>query len=425
VITEYSWQATSCDPCPPDATLDAQTLTNLGGDVLYQGGVQPGSLGIGRGVSWGTSRSSMAASGVRMDMPTVSGELSREVIQRIARRRVNELRFCYEQSLAQTPSAQGIVDTTFVISPTGAVTSSTATARPDATLPASVTGCMGLALRRWMFPTPGNGRDVQVGLVVHLSPPPQAAAPAPTSARAPTAYDSDFVATRLHYRYGREGLGEDLVFRAAGAVSGGREVPREGGGLEEGATPASYNNFQGRYAIRHAWEGPITCEQPVRGRWGGQPPNADPSAGIGFGTGVSVPAIAPAHASRAPTDAARAPVVLESVVYTAAPEVGLAGRDASAPTSATPPSTNQDPGATAAPSAASPASNTPAPAAAPSAPAPSAAAPSAAAPSAAAPSEGGLCTATRTRAPHAPSWLFFALALGLLVQRRRASRGRA
>ena len=33
-----------------------------------------------------------------------------------------------------------------------------------------------------------------------------------------------------------------------------------------------HNFFQARYAIRHAWTGPIRCDKPVRGRWGG-PPN--------------------------------------------------------------------------------------------------------------------------------------------------------
>lgn len=31
------------------------------------------------------------------------------------------------------------------------------------------------------------------------------------------------------------------------------------------------NNFQGRYAIRHPWKGPITCKDPRRGIWGGPP----------------------------------------------------------------------------------------------------------------------------------------------------------
>ena len=48
--------------------------------------------------------------------------------------------------------------------------------------------------------------------------------------------------------------------------------PRQG--LEYGATPSPENYFQARYAIRHWWTGPITCENPVRGVWGG-PPNGN------------------------------------------------------------------------------------------------------------------------------------------------------
>ncbi len=88
-----------------------------------------------------------------------------------------------------------------------------------------------------------------------------------------------FTLTRLHARYGRETLGEDLVFRAAPAIAGGREwASGVTGKLEVGAQPSSYNNFQGRYAIRHPWTGPITCEHPLRNRWGG-PPTPDPQKG--------------------------------------------------------------------------------------------------------------------------------------------------
>jgi hypothetical protein len=90
-------------------------------------------------------------------------------------------------------------------------------------------------------------------------------------------FPSGFTITRLHARYTKESLGEDLVFRAAPAVIGGREVRSyedagTEGALEHGATPtAGYNNFQGRYAIRHPWGGPVTCKEPHRGRWGGPP----------------------------------------------------------------------------------------------------------------------------------------------------------
>jgi MYXO-CTERM domain-containing protein len=36
--------------------------------------------------------------------------------------------------------------------------------------------------------------------------------------------------------------------------------------------------FQGRYAIRHTWTGPIRCEHPHRGEWGGPPAELAQSA---------------------------------------------------------------------------------------------------------------------------------------------------
>jgi hypothetical protein len=80
-----------------------------------------------------------------------------------------------------------------------------------------------------------------------------------------------FVLTRLHVRYTKESLGDDLVFRAAPAIVGGREITSTDGKLEHGAQPSSFNNFQARYAIRHAWAGPIACKEPHRGVWGGKP----------------------------------------------------------------------------------------------------------------------------------------------------------
>ncbi len=86
----------------------------------------------------------------------------------------------------------------------------------------------------------------------------------------PSAYaNSDFVLTRLHARYGKS-IQDDLQFKEAPAIVGGREHVTSNGKLEEGAQQSSVNNFQGRYIPRHAWEGPITCTNPVRGRWGGR-----------------------------------------------------------------------------------------------------------------------------------------------------------
>ena len=79
-----------------------------------------------------------------------------------------------------------------------------------------------------------------------------------------------FVLTRLHARYGRTDMKDDLRFRVARPVTGGREQWSKQG-IEYGATPSPQNYFQARYAIRHAWTGPIRCEHPVRNVWGGPP----------------------------------------------------------------------------------------------------------------------------------------------------------
>jgi MYXO-CTERM domain-containing protein len=95
------------------------------------------------------------------------------------------------------------------------------------------------------------------------------------SGRVPSEFEwsvpSEFVLTRLHARYDANSLGEDLVFQAAPAIVGGREFLQQDGQLERGAIeePGGYNNFQARYIIRHEWTGPIACENPQRGIWGG------------------------------------------------------------------------------------------------------------------------------------------------------------
>jgi len=93
--------------------------------------------------------------------------------------------------------------------------------------------------------------------------------------RMPRGAGSDFVLTRLHARYGKD-ITNDLVFKKADPIVGGREFVQSGGKLEEGAQPSSVNNFQGRYAIRHRWTGRLACKNPRRNVWGGPPNGASP-----------------------------------------------------------------------------------------------------------------------------------------------------
>jgi hypothetical protein len=121
--------------------------------------------------------------------------------------------------------------------------------------------------------------------------------------------------TRLHTRYNAETLRNDLVFREAGPVVGGREhvVDPSTGRLEMGAIAegGGSNNFQGRYAIRHLWDGPITCEHPRRYVWGGQPSQRYSQS--------------PVQAATDLTAQPRTGVDLQQAVQTVVPELGLRG----------------------------------------------------------------------------------------------------
>ncbi len=138
-----------------------------------------------------------------------------------------------------------------------------------------------------------------------------------------------FVLTRLHYRYGRDGLKEDLVFKEAGPITGGTGIPAPDGKLQEGVQVIGYNMFQGRYVMLNPWEGEIRCANPVRGRWGGpltgevnRPmpvPNRMNQRGAPVGTPGKTPAGTPAGTSTIPEAGGAAPP--ENTI----PEAGSAG----------------------------------------------------------------------------------------------------
>lgn len=133
----------------------------------------------------------------------------------------------------------------------------------------------------------------------------------------PVRYDGSFVLTRLHARYGSD-ITDDLVFKEAAPIVGGREHRNEKGMLEERSTAGSYNNFQGRYAIRHAWTGPVECSDPIYGRWGGPPDSS-------IATDGAVPATNLAFVDRGAVD-------LPMMVTRDVPEIGIV---AGAPTKGT------------------------------------------------------------------------------------------
>lgn len=291
VVTEYAWQATNCDPCPGPVLTHSDLMT-LGADVA-----------LGEGAA-----STMAE--IRPGRPSLSGgRLAPEVVTRIVRRHLNEVRFCVEMRTPPTDVA-GRLTMEFSIDADGTV--KTPRVAEGSIDHPGVRSCVSGALRRWRFPAPEGGRATQVSfpLTIRLVP------GQPGFGRSSSPLMS-FVLTRLHYRYGRDGLDEDLVFREAGPIVGGREHVVDGeGNLEEGAREAGVNNFQARYAIRHAWTGAVECESPRRGVWGGPPGGQEPPE------------------TSAATDLAGAPrgaIDLPAMLAQAVPELGITGVGAGQP----------------------------------------------------------------------------------------------
>jgi len=131
----------------------------------------------------------------------------------------------------------------------------------------------------------------------------------------PGGYYGDFASwtlTRLHTRYSKASLSEDLVFKEAKPVMGGR-ANYDGTAGDAGAQvlgTGAQNNFQGRYIIRHYWSGPAKCDHPTYGRWGGPPNGGEPAPMAAKGL-----AMAP-----------RGKVQLPKVIRSPVPSLGLAGQ---------------------------------------------------------------------------------------------------
>ena len=234
IVTEYAWSAQNCDPCP-GPVLNAQDLITLGGDVLSK--------------TEGTPIVRIATT--KVDPPDAPGDAP---FQSLVYAKHAGLRTCYDAALTGKKGLTGEVKLHFAVDKTGAV-KDLATTGSELADPAAI-ACIGKVFSTGSFPA-RKGRatvDLRVSLVL-----------------APAAPPMGMVLTRLHARYGKDSMGEDLVFTKAEPIVGGRETLTQNGELERGAQKSSFNNFQARYAIRHPWKGPIACDNPRRGVWGAPP----------------------------------------------------------------------------------------------------------------------------------------------------------
>ena len=124
--------------------------------LIGRGGGSGTGSGYGRGAGAGFGGRGSVVPTVRQAAATVEGALDRDIIRRIVRAHINEVRHCYNQGLARLPELRGRVAVRFVITNAGEVASSVVqeTDLRDIT----VANCIAQAAKRWRFPRPtGDG----------------------------------------------------------------------------------------------------------------------------------------------------------------------------------------------------------------------------------------------------------------------------
>jgi hypothetical protein len=105
---------------------------------------------------------------VEMSTPQVTPGLDPEIVRRIVRAHINELRSCYNQGQVKQPQLAGSITIAFEIGATGKVTIASV---QEATLePADdgVTRCFAKAVKRWQFPKPSGASSVSVSFPFEL-----------------------------------------------------------------------------------------------------------------------------------------------------------------------------------------------------------------------------------------------------------------
>ena len=156
--------------------------TGSGGGGTGEGTIGLGNLGtIGKGGGGSTSNGSGHGRGagvlggrrarapdVIAGIANVRGSLDGEIIRRIIRRHVNEVRYCYEQELTKKPDLGGRIMVQFTIAASGQVIASVL---QNSTMGnARVENCTVQAVRRWEFPKPLGGGIVIVSYPFVLTP---------------------------------------------------------------------------------------------------------------------------------------------------------------------------------------------------------------------------------------------------------------
>ena len=143
-------------------TGDLRTLGRIGGCTGPSPCRGNGDHGLNRGVGRLQTRRASAPQ-VALGEVQLRGSLDKDIIRRVVRRHLPEVRFCYEQELPKAPSLAGRVAVNFTIANTGRVAA--ALVQSSTLGNARAESCVVNAVRRWEFPRPMGG-----GIVIATYP---------------------------------------------------------------------------------------------------------------------------------------------------------------------------------------------------------------------------------------------------------------
>jgi TonB family protein len=131
----------------------------LGGWGAGMGGGGGGGGGLGgggRGGGFGIGRHRAGKVRVFAGTAKVQGSLDKNIIRRVIKRHLAEIRFCYvSRGLAANRKLAGQIRVQFIISPTGRVTQ--VVVASSSLNHAGTHACIRAAIRRWRFPKPEGG----------------------------------------------------------------------------------------------------------------------------------------------------------------------------------------------------------------------------------------------------------------------------
>jgi hypothetical protein len=141
-------------------------LGNTG--LIGKGGGGGTGSGYGRGSGAGFGGRGKRVPQVRVAKAAVKGAMDKDIIRRIVRAHINEVRYCYNQGLTKNPNLEGRVKVQFTIGPTGQVP--VAVVSEKTISDNNVAQCIAKAVKRWKFPRPQAGGNVVVTYPFVLQP---------------------------------------------------------------------------------------------------------------------------------------------------------------------------------------------------------------------------------------------------------------